>query len=134
MVRFRYRKENSKHFGTVSRPVATVRLFGKVAVREVFYVDSGADLTIFPRSVGELLGLELKESEIIDLYGVGEGTLSVVIKELDIEIGGIRFTARVGWALTEKIPLLLGRLDVFDRFTITFDQRKQIVDFRPESV
>ena len=131
MVRFEFRQEKSKHFGTILRPVATVKLFGEFPVKEIFYVDSGADLTIIPRSVGELLELDLKERDIIDLYGVGEGALSVAIKKIEMEIGDTRITARIGWALTERVPLLLGRLDIFDKFQITFDARKRFIEFSP---
>ncbi len=60
-MRYQLRKEKSKHFGTLVRPVVEVKLHGAVSVNEVFYVDSGADVSIIPRSVGELLELELKE-------------------------------------------------------------------------
>ena len=130
-MRFEFREEKSEHFGTIPRPVAEVKLFGKVTVKEIFYVDSGADITILPRSVGELLGFELRDSEIIDLYGVGESALSVVIKEIEMEIGEEKFKARVGWALTERVPLLLGRLDIFDKFEVIFNQQKGFIDFLP---
>ena len=128
-MRYQLRKENSKHFGTIVRPVVEVSLHGAEGVNEVFYVDSGADITIIPRSVGELLELELKEEDIIELYGIGESALSVVIKSVDMEIAGMRFTARVGWALTERVPLLLGRLDIFDHFRIIFNVNKGFVEF-----
>lgn len=130
-MKYQFRKERSKYFGTIVRPVVEVRLHGAVSVNEVFYVDSGADVTIIPRSVGELLELELREEDIIDLHGIGESALSVVIKSVDMEIAGTRFTARVGWALTERIPLLLGRLDIFDHFRIIFDANKGFVEFNP---
>jgi len=31
--------------------------------------------------------------------------------------------------MTEEVPLLLGRMDVFEKFRITFDERKRVVDF-----
>jgi len=131
MVRFEFREEKSKHFGSIYRPIAEVRLHGEVVVNELFYIDSGADITIIPRTVGELLGLHLEESEIIDLYGIGETALSVVVRNMDMEIGDTKFSARIGWSLTERVPLLLGRLDVFDRFEITFKQREGFTELTP---
>jgi len=130
-VKYQLRKERLKHFGSIFRPVVEVRLYGAVSVNEIFYVDSGADITIIPRSVGELLELVLKEEDIVDLYGIGESALSVAIKSVDMEIAGKRFLARVGWALTERVPLLLGRLDVFNHFKILFDIKKGFVKFDP---
>lgn len=31
--------------------------------------------------------------------------------------------------MIEEVPLLLGRMDLFDKFRITFDERKGTVDF-----
>jgi hypothetical protein len=32
--------------------------------------------------------------------------------------------------MTEEVPLLLGRMDVFEKFRITFVERNGVVDFR----
>jgi hypothetical protein len=133
-MKYQLRKERTRHFGILLRPVVEVILHGGVTVKEIFYVDSGADITIIPRSVGELLQLELVENEIIDLSGIGEGKISVAIKSINMEIAGARFKSRIGWALTEKVPLLLGRLDVFDRFRISFEIGHGFLDLQPCSV
>ena len=31
--------------------------------------------------------------------------------------------------MIEEVPLLLGRMDVFNRFRITFDERNKTIDF-----
>ncbi len=51
---------------------------------------------------------------------------------MDMEIAGTRFTARIGWALTERVPLLLGRLDIFDHFRIVFEVNKGFVEFNSQ--
>jgi len=38
---------------------------------------------------------------------------------------------KIAWALIEEVPLLLGRLDVFPRFKIVFDEQQEIVTFQP---
>ena len=58
-IEFGFRKEKSSLFGEIKRPVARVILINKeIKIPEIFYVDSGADITLIPRSVGELLQLE----------------------------------------------------------------------------
>ena len=52
-----------------------------------------------------------------------------MIKQLDLHIGRARLSVRVAWALIEEVPLLLGRMDVFEKFRITFDERRGVVDF-----
>ena len=73
MITFRYRKEYSKLFGTVYRPVAEV-YFKDVKGNDMIsfmHVDSGADITLLPRKFGENLGLIIEEEEIQDISGVG---------------------------------------------------------------
>ena len=96
------------------------------------YIDSGADITLIPLTFGRLLGLELKKEEIKHLHGVGGAGVPVVITEVDTRIGDAEFPVRVAWVLEDDLPPLLGRVDIFDRFTITFDQRKEIVIFEPD--
>ncbi len=96
------------------------------------YIDSGADITLIPLTFGRLPGPELKKEEIKHLRGIGGVGVSVVIKKVDTRVSGTEFPVRVAWALEEDLPPLLGRVDIFDRFTITFDQRKEIVMFEPD--
>ena len=58
--------------------------------------------------------------------------MPAVIKEVDTRINGTEFPARVAWVLEEDPPPLMGRVDIFDKFTITFDQRKEIVMFESD--
>ena len=39
-------------------------------------------------------------------------------------------SARVGWSLREDVPFLLGRMGVFDRFSIEFREHEEKVVFR----
>lgn len=67
-ITFPYREEQSKIFGRIYRPVARVKFkFGGERIPEWMYVDSGADITLIPRSVGDLLGFEVNKSKIVDI-------------------------------------------------------------------
>jgi hypothetical protein len=131
MITFNYRREKSEVTGNVLRPVASIEFRSKdgVWIELRPYIDSGADLTLIPLTFGRLLGLELKKEEIKHLRGVGGGGAPVVITEVDTRIDDTEFPVRVAWSLEEDLPPLLGRADIFDRFVITFDQRKEIVIF-----
>lgn len=121
------------HHGN-QRPVASIEFRSKdgVWIELRPYIDSGADITLIPLTFGRLLGLELKKEEIKHLRGVGGAGVPVVITEVDTRIGDAEFPVRVAWVLEDDLPPLLGRVDIFDRFTITFDQRKEIVIFEPD--
>lgn len=97
-----------------------------------FLIDSGADITLIPRGVGELLGLTATAGDIGDL-GDLQATLPAIYREVEMQIGDDRFHIRLAWALTEHVPLILGRLDVFDFFDIEFRQRERCTIFRRAS-
>jgi hypothetical protein len=98
-------------------------------------LDSGADLSILPCSVGETLGLRLDISTKGEVQGIGEGTMPYVLDEIDLQIGGIVLHARIGWALIEEVPFLLGRLDVFRELAIEFREfeNKIVIRHRNEA-
>ena len=132
-MEFRYRKEYSKTFGEIYRPVAeVVFLNGDKEVREFLYVGSGADITLIPRSIGELLGLVIDNEEIKDMGGVWGSKVPTIIKTLKVRIGDIEFSIKVAWCLVEDVPPLLGRINVFDKFEVKFKQKEKITVFEIE--
>lgn len=134
-ITFPYREERSKIFGRIYRPVARVKIKSEnVWVPQWMYVDSGADITLIPRSVGDLLGFEVEREKIVDISGVGGGNVPVIIKEMMIDIGGEIFDARVAWALIEEVPPLLGRMDVFLKFEVVFKEWEKVVIFNKRAV
>lgn len=123
-IEFRWREEDSKITGRVLRPVADIEfksLSGEW-IEAHPYIDSGADITLVPLSFGKLLGFEIGKENIQELRGIGEGVISVVVKEVQVKIGPYEFPARIAWSLIEEAPPLLGRLDIFAKFRITFDE------------
>ena len=134
MITFNYRREKSEITGDILRPVASIEFKSKdgVWIELRPYIDSGADITLIPLTFGRLLGLELKKEEIKHLRGVGGAGVPVVITEVDTKINDTEFPVRVAWALEEDLPPLLGRTDIFDRFVVTFDQRREVVIFESD--
>ncbi len=128
-VEFGFRRERSDLFGFIGRPVARVTVIHRRRrVPQLFYVDSGADVTLIPKSVGDLLGLTLASpKQIQEVRGIGEQGVPIVIRRLQLQVGSKIFSARVAWALLEEVPLLLGRLDCFRLFEITFHKDQATV-------
>lgn len=131
-IEFSFKKENSRIFGLIPRPVARIILInGKIEVPEMVYVDSGADITLIPRSVGELLNFKVEaDDKIEEIKGIGERGIPIVIKKVKIKIGEKLIDARVAWSLVEEVPLLLGRVDIFKLFDITFEKERKTVFYR----
>ncbi|MCS4541449.1 MAG: retroviral-like aspartic protease family protein [Euryarchaeota archaeon] len=128
-IEFSFKREKSGIFGLIPRPVARIILINdKNQVPELVYVDSGADVTLISKSVGELLGFKIEANDKIEeIKGIGERGIPIVIKKVGIKIGGKTIDARVAWSLIEEVPLLLGRVDIFKLFDITFEKEKKTV-------
>ncbi len=126
-IEFDFREEQSKIFGPVLRPVAEVIFIYKGReILESAYVDSGADISLIPKSLGEALGLEIKKSdEITELKGIGERSIPIIIKNIQMKIGEKQFETRIAWALIEEVPMLLGRTDIFPIFDVCFKKNRK---------
>ena len=121
---FPYREEPSKAFGRIARPVIEVSLRQQSGawVKVFPYADSGADFSLFPRGICKLLGLELKAGRRSMIQGVGGKAAAVYLHRVHMRIGETSFEARVGFSAGERVPYLLGRLDVLVRFDIRFER------------
>lgn len=132
MIIFKYRKEEGTTDSIVYRPVADVEFKSKNNewIELNPYIDSGADVTLFPLSFGRLLGLTIDGEEIKELKGVGGSTIAVVFKVIPIRIDEREFKVKVAWCLKEEVPALLGRKDIFDHFHVQFKQDEKVIEFK----
>jgi hypothetical protein len=127
-VEFPYRKEKSSIFGVIFRPVAKVTLEDEFD--QWLYVDSGADITLIPLSVGDLIGLRRrKQDKLHRIMGVGESSVPIILKTISMRVGSVSFRARVAWSQVEGVPPLLGRTDVFREFSVTFREKDRVTVF-----
>lgn len=91
--------------------------------------DSGADLTLIPHQVGLSLGMRRGTDAIATLSGIAGGT-PYLLRRATLRLGLIQLRSRVAWAQRDDVPMLLGRTDVFDRLSVTFDGRRRRMTFR----
>ena len=86
---------------------------------------------MIPYRFGKALRLEQTAKDRVGrIRGIAGRSVQYLVKRLNFIFGRSKIAARVAWSMTEEVPLLLGRMDVFARFRITFDERKRVVDFR----
>jgi hypothetical protein len=131
MIVFKYKEESlGLKEERIKRPIANVFLKSRSNSWIEFhpYIDSGADLTMIPLSLGKLLGWGFSSKKVEQIGGV-RGSVPVIYKNNLMRIGEKEFNARVAWSLIEDVPPLLGRADVFDIFEVTFKQKKGIILF-----
>lgn len=123
---FKFTKENSSSLGIVYRPIVKVGL--RDADGELFelsvLVDSGADISIFSRRIGDIMGIDVEKGEEKIFRGI-VGELLAYVHKIPISINDREVETRVAFALSE-VPNLLGRLDIFKNFEISFKKEDDL--------
>ncbi len=80
-VEFPFIKQKANILPYISRPLVDVKVSHQGnEITQKMYVDSGADITVIPYSVGLALGFALKpKEEMIRMGGIGGGNISIVL-------------------------------------------------------
>jgi len=134
MIEFQFKKVYSKKLGEVLKPIIPVTIGGaEQSVGVSMLLDSGADLSLIPYSVGKAIGLELDMENRSEVQGIGEGSIPYILSQVRIKIGDVETSVRVGWALIEEVPLILGRLDVFQQFSAEFREFENKIILKHQS-
>jgi len=129
LVEFIYREEESRLLGKVLRPVAEIdiRANGAEWFPTLMYVDSGADISLVPRSFGQLLGLDVSKN-LGEVRGIGEAVVPLSLQTVKMKIGPDTVEVKIAVALINEVPYILGRHDFFKFFKVTFEEySKKIV-------
>jgi len=85
---------------------------------------------MIPFRFGKALSLEQTPNDRLrKIKGITGPSVPYVVKRLNFIFKGRKIAARVAWSMIEEVPLLLGRMDVFNRFRITFDEKNKTIDF-----
>lgn len=95
-----------------------------------FLVDSGADTVMLPVAIAQKLGLSYNPVIKTRLYGIGKQAVLASPGKIILNIGGREITARSYFVYSQSSFLLLGRLDIFEKFSVAFDRKKQNVIFQ----
>lgn len=136
MTRFPFKSFDTEHLGIIKKPFGTMRItHNSCTIKGNFLIDSGADITIIPYQLGEKgLGFFLgKGEEVINLGGAGGGVIPTVLKDVEMELAGEKIEIRIAWALVDTVPLILGRIDIFEKFHIEFREDEGVVIFEKVS-
>ncbi|MEW5768275.1 MAG: hypothetical protein AB1797_11775 [bacterium] len=99
------------------------------------YVDSGAGYSIFHSDVTEILGLRLEDGRV-DYVTVGDGSqIKVYLHQIKIQMATEEFEATIGFSRNLGIGFnVIGRLDLFSKFKLCFDEEEKIIEFHPKTI
>ena len=124
-------KDKITSIGIVPDPKITVNVLTKFGYEPFsFLLDTGADCTMVPLSLAEDIDIDLRQSPKARSYGIeGDGIVGRVGK-IQIMIGDKELQITCLFAERETVPYILGRMDIFSNFNVSFDNvNKKIILF-----
>lgn len=96
------------------------------------YVDSGAFYSVFKTGFAFAIGIEWQKGERVYVQVGDGGFIPVYLHTVDIQLRQHRFSGRVGFSDHLGVSFnLIGRIPLFERFVICFDDRQGFVRFEP---
>jgi hypothetical protein len=102
-------------------------------IREIFVVDSGADVSMGPRALCDMLGLVWEKGKPTQVQGISPRPECIVdarIHNVEVHIREAACRVSLPFCFAEgDAPLLLGREGFFDAFGIYFDKPKLLTTF-----
>jgi hypothetical protein len=119
------------HETKVSRPTIKVKIqYQDRAVDLYSLVDSGADYSIFPSSIGKSLGIDIFSGEEESTSGIG-GTIKVYFHRITLIVEEHALEVRAGFS--DRVPWpCLGQLDFFEHFEVRFNYRERRIVLIPQ--
>jgi hypothetical protein len=85
---------------------------------------------MIPFRFGRALGFKQEgEDTIQEIKGISGAGVPYILKGVTLVLNGKRLKVKMAWALVEEVPMLMGRMDIFDKFRVVFDERNGWIDF-----
>jgi len=109
----------------VSRPYIPIRIsYGRIATDKLAIIDSGADLPTFPRTIAEILGINLDELPR-GKSTTAAGPIATWRCECELTLPlGIQEKCLVAIVDNENCPYLLGRMPFFSFVQVGFRESR----------
>ena len=90
----------------------------------VLLIDSGATISALPAADASLLGVDAKRGERIAIIGIGGKPVRGWRHELRARLGENQITLPLVFLDDPQSPRVLGRTNIFEQFTVVFEERK----------
>lgn len=133
-MNFKYKLTKRPDGSLVKTPSIPVTMIGKKdAVEVIALIDSGADISVIPKEMAEILGFNLKRKSHKS-FGIGgevdsiEDSMKIIVNK-----GHEKYVLEIPILIIldkYSFPPLLGRAGFFDYFKIQFDQQRYKVTLK----
>ncbi|MGC8601485.1 MAG: hypothetical protein ACP5GO_04835 [Thermoprotei archaeon] len=121
---FPYQQEISGILGKSLRPRIPLQIKTKSGkwVTVSLYLDTGADISILPKSMSDILGVNLKSGNEVIVVGLAGELIRAYLHDIECKIEGSEpFTIKFAISEKESIVPILGREGIFQRFNVRFN-------------
>ncbi len=133
MIKFPYIEQEHPIFGKVTRPFIKLSLYSErfqewVVIKKVL-ADSGADISVLPLPMGQILISEVELGQPIQLGCILSSNLmnNAFVHQIQTRIGNHTFEMSVAVSSSLTIPPILGRQNGLDRFKVSFVHGKELI-------
>ena len=134
---FKYGILPDKFSNDTKKPVIKLTLYGRNAtpITVLALLDSGADVSVIPRGLGEYLNLEFGNKStskgIGGEIGIWSSFFDISISQNHEKYSFKRIPVQI--AEDDSIPIIIGRAGFFKKFLISFDEKNQKVKLKREN-
>ena len=131
-IKIPFSSQKSNIFGTISRPLVTMKVYSKtrntwIPVYDTL-ADTGADITLLPRYLGEMVVGDITTGKYAEIKGVApNAVLAGFIHDVRIEIFRKEINTKVIIGDSDDVRPVLGRLNGLDLFDITFSKGEYLL-------
>ena len=93
-------------------------------------MDTGADISVLPFLLGQLLIGDVQKGQPIQLGRVVSSAVMFhgFVHRIQAQIGEISFEMPVAVAMTTTMPPIFGRREALDRFTVRFAKGQELIE------
>lgn len=117
-------------FGIIPDSLIPVEILTKFGYQTLqFILDTGADFTMLPHHMADLIGIDLASCPKGTSYGIEGRGVRVYMSKIHVKIGQVETKVRCLFCERESTPYILGRADVFSAFNIVFDNQNKKIKF-----
>ena len=124
-------EKESKILGKILTPIISIEIFSEkhgfwYGLDEIL-VDTGADITLIPKNVGETLVDNIALGRKASIKGITHSKLIVYIHTLKIKVTNKEFTTKIAIANSNEVPAALGRFGALDMFDAQFLKGRNLI-------